>query len=43
MRAVHWGRACLPEEVAMAILRLGSVSPEYVNGTTPDANKGSCP
>jgi NAD(P)-dependent dehydrogenase (short-subunit alcohol dehydrogenase family) len=43
MRAVHSGRACLPEEVAAAILWLGSASPEYVNGTTLDVNDGSYP
>lgn len=43
MRAVYSGRVCLPEEVAMAILWLGSASPEYVNGTTLDVNDGSYP
>jgi len=43
MSAVYSGRVCLPEEVAMAILWLGSASPEYVNGTTLDVNDGSYP
>lgn len=43
MRSVHSGRACQPEEVAAAILWLGSASPEYVNGTTLDVNDGSYP
>lgn len=43
MRAVYTGRACEPEEVAAAILWLGSASPEYVNGTTLDVNNGSYP
>ncbi|MDE3196480.1 MAG: SDR family oxidoreductase [Acidobacteriota bacterium] len=43
MRAVYAGRVCEPAEVAAAILWLGSVSPEYVNGTTLDVNNGSYP
>ena len=43
MRAVYSGRICQPEEVAAAILWLGSASPEYVNGTTIDVNNGSYP
>lgn len=43
MRSVYSGRVCLPEEVALAILWLGSASPEYVNGTTLDVNDGSYP
>lgn len=43
MRAVHSGRAARPEEVAEAILWLGSASPQYVNGTTLDVNDGSYP
>jgi len=43
MRAVHSGRVCTPEEVAQSILWLGSVSPEYVNGSTLDVNDGSYP
>lgn len=43
MRSVHAGRACSPEEVAKAILWLGSASPEYVSGTTLDVNSGSYP
>jgi NAD(P)-dependent dehydrogenase (short-subunit alcohol dehydrogenase family) len=41
MRAVYSGRACTPEEVAAAILWLGSACPEYVNGSTLDVNGGS--
>jgi len=41
MRSVYSGRACTPEEVAAAILWLGSACPEYVNGTTLDVNGGS--
>jgi 3-oxoacyl-[acyl-carrier protein] reductase len=43
MRSVHAGRACSPEEVAKAIVWLGSASPEYVSGTTLDVNSGSYP
>jgi 3-oxoacyl-[acyl-carrier protein] reductase len=43
MRAVYCGRVCQPEEVAAAILWLGSACPEYVNGTTLDVNNGSYP
>jgi len=43
MRSVHAGRACSPEEVAAAILWLGTSSPEYVSGTTVDVNSGSYP
>ena len=43
MRSVHSGRVCRPEEVAAAILWLGSACPEYVNGTTLDVNDGSYP
>lgn len=43
MRAVYSGRICRPEEVAAAILWLGSACPEYVNGTTLDVNNGSYP
>ena len=43
MRSVYSGRVCRPEEVAAAILWLGSASPEYVNGTTLDVNNGSYP
>ena len=35
--------ALLPEEVAAAILWLGSACPEYLNGTTLDVNNGSYP
>ena len=42
-RTVYSGRAARPEEVAAAILWLGSASPEYVNGTTLDCNNGSYP
>lgn len=42
-RSVYSGRAARPEEVAAAILWLGTVSPEYVNGTTLDCNNGSYP
>jgi NAD(P)-dependent dehydrogenase (short-subunit alcohol dehydrogenase family) len=41
MRAVYSGRACTPEEVAAAILWLGSACPAYVNGSTLDVNGGS--
>jgi 3-oxoacyl-[acyl-carrier protein] reductase len=43
MKSVYSGRVCRPEEVAAAILWLGSVCPEYVNGTTLDVNNGSYP
>jgi NAD(P)-dependent dehydrogenase (short-subunit alcohol dehydrogenase family) len=43
MRSVHAGRACTPEEVARVILWLGSVSPDYVSGSTVDVNSGSYP
>jgi NAD(P)-dependent dehydrogenase (short-subunit alcohol dehydrogenase family) len=43
MRSVHSGRVCRPEEVAAAILWLGSACPDYVNGTTLDVNDGSYP
>jgi len=43
MAAVYSGRVCTPEEVAAAILWLGSESPEYVSGTTLDVNNGSYP
>jgi len=43
MRSVYSGRVCTPEEVAAAILWLGSACPEYVNGTTLDVNDGSHP
>lgn len=41
MRSVYSGRVCRPEEVAQAILWLGSACPEYVNGSTLDVNNGS--
>ena len=41
MRSVYSGRVCRPEEVAEAIVWLGSACPEYVNGTTLDVNNGS--
>jgi 3-oxoacyl-[acyl-carrier protein] reductase len=43
MRSVHSGRVCTPEEVAAAILWLGTACPTYVNGTTLDVNDGSYP
>jgi NAD(P)-dependent dehydrogenase (short-subunit alcohol dehydrogenase family) len=43
MRSVYSGRVCMPDEVAAAILWLGSACPEYVNGTTLDVNNGSYP
>jgi NAD(P)-dependent dehydrogenase (short-subunit alcohol dehydrogenase family) len=43
MRSVHAGRPCRPEEVAQAILWLGTASPDYVSGTTIDVNGGSYP
>jgi NAD(P)-dependent dehydrogenase (short-subunit alcohol dehydrogenase family) len=42
-RSVYSARAARPDEVAAAILWLGSMSPEYVNGTTLDCNNGSYP
>jgi 3-oxoacyl-[acyl-carrier protein] reductase len=42
-RSVYSGRAARPDEVAAAILWLGTASPEYVNGTTLDCNNGSYP
>lgn len=43
MRSVYSGRVCTPDEVASAILWLGSESPEYINGSTLDVNDGSYP
>lgn len=43
MKSVHSGRVCSPQEVAAAILWLGSACPVYVNGTTLDVNDGSYP
>ena len=43
MRSVYSGRMCTPDEVAAAILWLGSASPAYVNGATLDVNDGSYP
>jgi len=43
MRSVHLGRPCQPEEVAQAILWLGTESPAYLSGTTVDVNNGSYP
>lgn len=43
MRSVYSGRVCQPEEVAHAIVWLGSASPEYISGTTLDVNNGSYP
>lgn len=43
MRSVYSGRVCRPEEVAHAIVWLGSASPEYISGTTLDVNNGSYP
>lgn len=43
MTSVYSGRVCQPEEVAAAILWLGTSCPEYVNGTTLDVNNGSYP
>jgi NAD(P)-dependent dehydrogenase (short-subunit alcohol dehydrogenase family) len=43
MKSVYSGRVCTPDEVASAILWLGSACPEYVNGTTLDVNNGSYP
>ncbi len=42
-KSVYSGRVCRPEEVAQAILWLGSACPEYINGTTLDVNNGSYP
>ena len=41
MRSVYSGRVCRPEEVAEAILWLGTTCPEYIisiNGSTVDVN-----
>ena len=43
MKSVYSGRVCTPEEVASAILWLGTSCPEYMNGTTLDVNNGSYP
>ena len=43
MKSVYSGRVCTPEEVAAAILWLGTSCPEYINGTTLDVNDGSYP
>jgi len=43
MRSVYSGRVSEPEEVAAAVLWLGSACPEYVNGITLDVNNGSYP
>ena len=43
MKSVYSGRVCTPDEVAAAILWLGTSCPEYVNGTTLDVNNGSYP
>ncbi len=43
MKSVYSGRVCTPEEVAAAILWLGTSCPEYVNGATLDVNNGSYP
>jgi len=43
MKSVHSGRVCTPDEVASAILWLGTSCPAYVNGTTLDVNDGSYP
>ena len=43
MKSVYSGRVCTPDEVAAAILWLGTACPEYVNGTTLDVNNGSYP
>ena len=43
MKSVYSGRVGQPDEVASAILWLGSACPEYVNGTTLDVNNGSYP
>ncbi len=42
-RSVYSGRAAQPAEVAAVIIWLGTVSPEYLNGTTIDCNNGSYP
>ncbi|KAG8468676.1 hypothetical protein KFE25_013759 [Diacronema lutheri] len=41
IRSAHTGRPAEPDEVAAAVLWLGSVSPLYVNGATIDVNDGS--
>lgn len=43
MRSVHSGRPGRPEEVAQAIVWLGTESPAYLNGATIDVNDGSYP
>jgi len=43
MRSVHSGRPGRPEEVAQAIVWLGTESPAYLNGATLDVKDGSYP
>jgi len=43
MRSVYSRRPCTPEEVADAIVWLGTSSPAYLSGTTIDVNNGSYP
>jgi 3-oxoacyl-[acyl-carrier protein] reductase len=43
MRSVNSGRPCRPEEVAEAVLWLGTIAPLYINGSTLDVNDGSYP
>ncbi|OGA66490.1 MAG: short-chain dehydrogenase [Betaproteobacteria bacterium RIFCSPLOWO2_12_FULL_65_14] len=43
MRSVHSGRICSPEEVAQAIVWLGTESPPYMSGATLDVNNGAYP
>jgi 3-oxoacyl-[acyl-carrier protein] reductase len=43
MKSVHAGRACSPEEVARVIVWLGTISPDYVSGSTVDVNSGAYP
>src|SRR5205085_12562329 len=43
MRSVYSGRPCSPEEVAEAIVWLGTSSPAYLSGATIDVNNGAYP
>jgi len=43
LRATYSGRVSTAEEVAAAILWLGSTCPEYINGSTLDIYNGSYP
>jgi 3-oxoacyl-[acyl-carrier protein] reductase len=43
LKAVYTGRFAKPQEVAQAILWLGTDSPLYINGTCTDINDGAFP